>query len=535
MLLPGAAADAGAGVGVTELGAAAGVMVTASHNPPADNGYKVYLGDGAQIVPPHDAGIAERIDAVDPTTVPLAADDDPLIERARRRRSSTATSTRCAAVRLRPDVRRRAGRLHADARRRRRDRCCGRSRRAGLPEPFVVAEQAAARPGRSRRCRSRTRRSRARWTSLIALAASDGALLALANDPDADRLGAAIPQPDGVVAAPRRRRDRLAARRPHPRAHTDGDDRLVVTTLVSSSLLGRRWRPTTACTSPRRSPGSSGSAATALDRPDLRFVFGYEQALGYLVAPRPLDKDGISAAVVLAEVAARRRRRGHDAAGPPRRHRRALRPPRRRRAVGARCRPGRRRGRGRARCRPTRRPSSLGVARRRRAVVPRGRPAAARARGRRPRPGPPERHRAEGQALRRGRRRRPGARTSERPLPAARGCPSEPARRSIAGCGRRATPAGRTGGRRRRRGRGRCRPSSFRWSSMAAVTTWTERPASRRRSMPSGAHSAHTTVIGSGCVALDQQLARCGRASRRSPASGRRRSPGARRATRAAC
>src|SRR5512135_1076854 len=58
---------------VKELGAAAGVVVTASHNPPVYNGYKVYWGNGAQIVPPVDSGIASEIAGVGPAReIPLA-------------------------------------------------------------------------------------------------------------------------------------------------------------------------------------------------------------------------------------------------------------------------------------------------------------------------------------------------------------------------------------------------------------------------------------------------------------------------------
>ena len=88
---------------VTELDAAAGVVVTASHNPPADNGYKVYLGDGAQIVPPHDVGISECIEAVDPTAVPIADDGHPLIHSVGEELIAAYVAA-IPAVRRRPDL-----------------------------------------------------------------------------------------------------------------------------------------------------------------------------------------------------------------------------------------------------------------------------------------------------------------------------------------------------------------------------------------------------------------------------------------------
>jgi phosphomannomutase len=146
---------------------------------------------------------------------------------------------------------------------------------------------------------------------LLDLAARSGAAIALANDPDADRLGAAIPVGDGAAATTAAGWRRLTGDEigwlfaDHILTNTTGDDRLVITTLVSSSLLAK-MAAVHGVSSAETFTGFKwiGKIANERAADGQRFVFGYEQALGYLVTDRPLDKDGISAAVLMAEIAA---------------------------------------------------------------------------------------------------------------------------------------------------------------------------------------------------------------------------------------
>jgi phosphomannomutase len=284
---------------ITELDAAAGIMVTASHNPPTDNGYKVYLGDGAQIVPPHDVAIADEIARVDPTAVALAEPDDPLINTLDDGVTAAYLAS-IAGVRLRPDVpgiRIAYTPMHGVG----GETACTAFELAGFERPAAVAEQFDP-DGAFPTVSFPNPEEPGALDLLIALADEIGADLAIANDPDADRLGAAIPQPDGSWR--RLGGDEIGwLLADHILANTSGDDRLVITTLVSSSLLGDMAK-SYGVHAKETYTGFKWIARTILDNRHLRFVLGYEQALGYLVAPRPLDKDGISAALLLAEVAA---------------------------------------------------------------------------------------------------------------------------------------------------------------------------------------------------------------------------------------
>ncbi|MCC6433591.1 MAG: phospho-sugar mutase [Acidimicrobiales bacterium] len=300
---------------VRHLRADAGVMVTASHNPPADNGYKVYLADGAQIVPPIDAEIAARIadaaGAEEP--VPVAPADHPaigLLDPAvldaylevltgqLTTVASPATRTlRAAYTPLHGVGAELAGRAFAAA---------------GFPPLHVVAAQADPDPDFPTVAFPNPEEPGALDLGL-ALAREVDADVLLANDPDADRLGVAIPvraSGDGAGWRALTGNEIGALLADHLlRRRAGGAQRLVVTTIVSSRLL-RRIAAEHGVHYAETLTGFKWIVRPALDHPERTFVFGYEEALGYSVGPAVRDKDGIAAALVFAELVAELRAAG---------------------------------------------------------------------------------------------------------------------------------------------------------------------------------------------------------------------------------
>ncbi|MCZ2829783.1 phospho-sugar mutase [Modestobacter sp. VKM Ac-2986] len=278
---------------VRHLGCVAGVMVTASHNPPQDNGYKVYLGDGAQLVPPADREIEAAIAAVGPAReVPLSDDwhtlgDDveadyvaavvdalqpgrvPLADRQRLRVAYTAMHGVGSATTRRVFDAAGFAPLHAVPQQDRPD-----------PTFPTVAFPNPEEPGAV--------------DLLVDLAVQVDAHVAIAEDPDADRCSVVCDDRQltgdevGVLLA-----DWLLRR---------GVRGTYARSLVSGSLLGELARahgvPAEETPTGFKWIIRAGSAQAPL-------VFGYEEALGYAVTPSVAhDKDGVSAALAVALLAA---------------------------------------------------------------------------------------------------------------------------------------------------------------------------------------------------------------------------------------
>ncbi|MFG2017418.1 phospho-sugar mutase [Actinomadura geliboluensis] len=289
----------------------AGVMVTASHNPPRDNGYKVYWSDGAQIVPPQDSQISAAIDAVG------RVDELPLGSGWPVHADAGLYLDAVSSLRLGDD--RDISIVYTPMHGVGRDVLLAAFERAGFPAPAVVPEQAEPDPDFPTVAFPNPEEPGALDLAL-ALAEERRADLVIANDPDADRCAVAVPSPSGWRTLTGDEVGGLLAE--HVLRHTAGDDRLVATTIVSSSLLrsiaaahGVRFAETLTgfkwimkAGAPHPTGGSSPHG-----RPD-RLVFGYEEALGYSVGDdRGVlvnDKDGIGAALAVAALAAAAKRDG---------------------------------------------------------------------------------------------------------------------------------------------------------------------------------------------------------------------------------
>ncbi|MFZ6005084.1 MAG: phospho-sugar mutase [Actinomycetota bacterium] len=283
---------------VRHLGAVAGVMITASHNPPADNGYKLYLGDGAQIVPPADEEISARIDAVGALSgIPLATEriedlDESVVDAYLD--GAVALLDRGAPTSLEIAYTAMHG-VGAQTLR-------AAFRRAGFGALHEVTEQAEPDPDFPTVAFPNPEEPGALDLAL-ALARNVGADLVLANDPDADRLAVAVPDPSSSSWRALSGDELGALLADHVlRTHPRGPDDVVVTTVVSSRLLS----------SIARSAGAGYAEALTgfkwvvrAPAAGQRFLFGYEEALGYCVGDLVRDKDGITAALVVADLGAR--------------------------------------------------------------------------------------------------------------------------------------------------------------------------------------------------------------------------------------
>lgn len=293
------------------FGADGGVMVTASHNPRGDNGYKVYLGDGAQITPPHDQAIEAAISAHRVEEVQLAEPDDALIvylddSVVNAYLDAVVPLAAIAETTAPPEMESRKsvhGHLNADIVYTAMHGVGGSVlleafRRAGLAEPTVVTSQMEPN-GDFPTLPFPNPEEPGALDEAIAEADRIGATTILANDPDADRLGVALHTGSGWRKLTGNEIGALLG--DYTLRNTSGEDRFVATTIVSSRLL-QKMAAAESVHYQDTLTGFKWIVRPAIENPALRFVFGYEEALGFLVTSQLRDKDGISAAVMFAQL-----------------------------------------------------------------------------------------------------------------------------------------------------------------------------------------------------------------------------------------
>ena len=281
------------------LGADAGVMVTASHNPPQDNGYKVYVGDGSQIVPPVDALIAAAIARVRAVAeVPRATSGWDLLDE-----EVLESYLRDVITVVSPQSPRELTLVHTALHGVGAETIARAFVAAGFEEPIPVESQATPDPAFPTVHFPNPEEPGA-MDAALELAEQTEPDLVLANDPDADRCAAAIPARGGWRML---RGDEVGVLLgSHVLMKGVPAGARFANSIVSSRLLAAM------CHRAGVAHEETLTGFKWIGRvPDL--AFGYEEALGYCVDARHVrDKDGISAALLLAELAAIMKAEGRD-------------------------------------------------------------------------------------------------------------------------------------------------------------------------------------------------------------------------------
>ncbi len=294
--------------GVKHFNAAAAVVVTASHNPPEYNGFKVYWENGAQIIPPHDSGIAKEIDIAVSSIIPLTPLDDAELKgllvwlgddyyqtyrKAITYNPLLINHTKPNCLSIAYTAMHGVGANMAEA----------LLLDAGFSNVMTVPEQREP-DGNFPTVNFPNPEEAGAMDMVIALANSVKAQLACANDPDADRFAVAVRKPDGNYQM--LTGDQVGTLfGNYLLSKTHAKKQLVGNTIVSSSLL-RKVAESYGAKYYQTLTGFKWLTNIAMreQSEEHQFLFAYEEALGYTIGNTVWDKDGLSALVAFAQLSA---------------------------------------------------------------------------------------------------------------------------------------------------------------------------------------------------------------------------------------
>ncbi|MEZ9291608.1 phospho-sugar mutase [Vibrio lentus] len=298
--------------GIEHFNAAAAVVVTASHNPPEYNGFKVYWENGAQIIPPHDAGIADEIDVASTKPIPLISLSDAEKQGNLVWLTEGYYQTYRAAINQSPYVRNDIDSAHTTVTYTAMHGVGAQMAEdllhdGGFHKVFSVAEQREP-DGHFPTVNFPNPEEKGAMDLVVNLAKSVDADIACANDPDADRFAVAVRTDDTVRTDEASYKmltgDQVGVLFAHyllSKPHTK--NQLVGNSIVSSTLL-EKVANSHGATYFQTLTGFKWLAniGMQLEDEDNKFLFAYEEALGYTIGTQVRDKDGLSALVVFAQL-----------------------------------------------------------------------------------------------------------------------------------------------------------------------------------------------------------------------------------------